>query len=70
MSRKDDTFPDRFLKEPFKEGASAGSVVKLEPMLDEYYEARNWDKATGKPTREKLVTLGLDDVAKGLFPEG
>ncbi|HJX23060.1 MAG TPA: aldehyde ferredoxin oxidoreductase family protein, partial [Candidatus Bathyarchaeia archaeon] len=70
LTRKDDTLPDRFLKEPFKEGASAGSVVKLEPMLDEYYEARNWDKATGNPTREKLVALGLDDAARDLFPEG
>lgn len=62
ITRKDDSLPERFLKEPFKEGGSAGRVVNLEPMLDEYYEARNWDIRTGIPKREKLLELGLDFV--------
>ena len=33
-------------------------------MKDEYYEIRGWDKETGIPTREKLVELGLEDVAE------
>jgi aldehyde:ferredoxin oxidoreductase len=28
-------------------------------MLDEYYEARGWDKETGLPTRETLERLGI-----------
>lgn len=68
IRRKDDTLPERFLKEPLPAGSgpSAGSVVELEPMLDEYYEARGWDVATGVPTREKLEVLGLDDVVRDL----
>ncbi|MGE5623757.1 MAG: aldehyde ferredoxin oxidoreductase C-terminal domain-containing protein, partial [Methanocella sp.] len=61
LTRKDDTLPRRFLDEPLPEesGPSAGSVVELEPMLDEYYAARGWDGPTGLPTREKLLELGL-----------
>ncbi len=60
FNRKHDTLPDRFLKEPMPEGPFKGQVVKLEPMLDEYYEARNWDVKTGLPTKEKLQELGIE----------
>ncbi len=61
IGRKDDTLPARFLREPLPPGnPSAGAVVELEPMLDEYYRARGWDLTTGLPTREKLRELGLD----------
>ncbi len=59
FSRKNDTLPERFLKEPLSRGPSKGSVVDLEPMLDEYYEARGWDLQTGYPTAGKLRDLGL-----------
>jgi aldehyde:ferredoxin oxidoreductase len=60
MTRADDTLPRRFLEEPMPEGgASAGSVLELEPMLDEYYLVRGWDVKTGLPTPEKLAELGL-----------
>ncbi|MGD0826614.1 MAG: aldehyde ferredoxin oxidoreductase C-terminal domain-containing protein [Desulfobaccales bacterium] len=32
-------------------------------MKDEYYDQRDWDKAAGIPTREKLTELGLEEVA-------
>jgi aldehyde:ferredoxin oxidoreductase len=35
-------------------------------MVDHYYEQRGWDKATGRPTREKLEELELGDVADEL----
>ncbi|MBU0492884.1 MAG: aldehyde ferredoxin oxidoreductase family protein [Chloroflexi bacterium] len=62
VTRRDDTLPRRFLAEPLPEGSgpSTGSVLELEPMLDEYYRARGWDVQTGLPTREKLTELGLD----------
>jgi aldehyde:ferredoxin oxidoreductase len=28
-------------------------------VLEDYYQARGWDKKTGKPTRKKLRELGL-----------
>ena len=61
FSRKDDTFPKRLMTEPIKAGASAGQLISqadLDVMLDEYYEARGWDK-NGKPTAAKLRELGL-----------
>ena len=66
LSRKDDNLPDRMLKEPLPNGPSKGQVVDLEPMLDRYYELRGWDKVSGMPTREKLLDLGLADVADDL----
>ncbi len=63
ITRKDDTLPRRFLEEPLPEGSgpSTGSVLELEPMLDEYYRARGWQVETGLPTREKLQELGLSE---------
>jgi aldehyde:ferredoxin oxidoreductase len=61
IGRPDDTLPRRFLEEPAgpPESPSAGTVVELEPMLDEYYSARGWSTETGLPTPEKLWELGL-----------
>jgi aldehyde:ferredoxin oxidoreductase len=61
ITRADDTLPARFLEEPVPEGCgpSTGSVLELDEMLDEYYQARGWDVATGLPTKEKLEELGL-----------
>ena len=69
MRRSDDTLPERFIKEPLPRecGTSAGSVVELEPMLDEYYISRNWDVKTGIPTKEKLKELDLEDLIKDLY---
>jgi aldehyde:ferredoxin oxidoreductase len=60
ISRKDDSLPRRFTEEPMPGNSpTSGSVVELETMLDEYYEARGWDKETGLPTRETLERLGI-----------
>lgn len=72
FTRADDTFPERILTEPIKEGASKGHYVsqdELNMMLDDYYEARNWTKE-GIPTLEKLTELGLEDVAQMLSKLG
>jgi aldehyde:ferredoxin oxidoreductase len=52
---------------PFPDGGSQGFVPDLEGMLIAYYEARGWDMETGKPTREKVVRVGLEDVAQDLW---
>jgi aldehyde:ferredoxin oxidoreductase len=36
-------------------------------MLLAYYQARGWDMETGRPSKEKLLELGLDDIAKDLW---
>jgi aldehyde:ferredoxin oxidoreductase len=62
FTRADDTLPSRLLHEPSPAGPSAGQVVDLSPMLDEYYTSRGWDEA-GAPTAAKLERLGLTEVA-------
>lgn len=68
LGRKDDNFsvPEKFLEEPLKEGPAKGHVVELDLMLDEYYEARGWEKSTGLPRVETLKNLGLADIADEL----
>jgi aldehyde:ferredoxin oxidoreductase len=66
LTAANDKLPKAMLK-PFPDGGSAGYVPDLQAMLSAYYQARGWDIKTGKPTREKLIELGLDDVAQDLW---
>jgi aldehyde:ferredoxin oxidoreductase len=69
IRRENDTLPKRFLTEPIPEGPSKGMVISeamLEKMKDEYYEVRGWDKKTGIPTPERLITLDLPDIAEDM----
>lgn len=68
IRRKDDTLPRRFLEEPLPDdsGPSAGSVVELDDMLDQYYLARGWDQETGIPEDKTLRRLGLGDAVDAL----
>jgi len=59
LSSKDDTLPERLLREPIPSGPAKGKVVELDKMLPEYYQLRGWDK-DGIPTKEKLKELGLE----------
>jgi len=61
FSKKDDTLPARILSEPVPSGPTAGQVVDLDAMLDEYYRSRGWDQ-NGVPTRRKLAQLGLEEA--------
>jgi aldehyde:ferredoxin oxidoreductase len=68
VTRADDTLPPRLLEEPLPEGPAAGKVNEnLPAMLDKYYELRGWDKATGKPTPEKLKELGLEEYIPDIW---
>jgi len=62
LTRADDILPPRLLEEPLPEGPAEGHVCELAPLLDAYYELREWDKTTGKPTPEKLRKLDLEEV--------
>jgi aldehyde:ferredoxin oxidoreductase len=71
MTRKDDTFPARIMKDPIPSGTGKGQVVTqedLDILLDGYYEARGWSKQ-GVPGKAKIDELGLssysDIAAKG-----
>ena len=66
FTRKNDTWPERFYTEPMPEGPAMGGLLsreEVEHVLDEYYELREWDKATGLPTAKKLNALGLQELA-------
>ncbi|MDY6876265.1 MAG: aldehyde ferredoxin oxidoreductase family protein [Chloroflexota bacterium] len=63
FAREADTLPERLLKEPLIGGPAAGQIFERDPLLDQYYEARGWDKETGVPTEARLKKLGLEDVA-------
>lgn len=69
ITRKDDDWPERFYREALPEGPAKGARLSrdmTDKYLDEYYEARGWDKRTGNPTKTKLMALGLEDVADDL----
>jgi aldehyde:ferredoxin oxidoreductase len=60
---------DRMIgRPPKKVGPRAGETLDPEELSKEYYEAMGWDTKTGKPGKQALLDLGLDDVAKVLWP--
>jgi aldehyde:ferredoxin oxidoreductase len=62
FTREHDTLPQRIFKEASTAGASKGQKMdrdSFERMLDEYYDLVGWDRRTGIPTEEKLVSLGI-----------
>jgi aldehyde:ferredoxin oxidoreductase len=61
---RDDRLPGRILT-PLKDGAAAGSVPDVEKLLREYYEIRGLNE-DGRPKKEVLIKVGLDDLAKKL----
>jgi len=63
---KDEKLPPLLLQ-PLEEGGTDGYVPDVERLLSDYYQVRGWDRQSGKPTREKLLELGLGDVAEELY---
>lgn len=59
FDRKDDILPERLTKEPAPDGPAKGQVVNVDLMLDELYEAMDWNLETGLPSERKLEELGL-----------
>ena len=65
LTRQDDALP-KLLREPLSEGPIAGRVPDFDLLMREYYAARGWDPATGRPTRATLDALGLGFAADAL----
>jgi len=65
ITRKDDILAPRQL-EPTKEGGNAGKVPDMEVMINEFYRESGWT-ADGKPSRETLEFLGLEEVVLDLY---
>ncbi len=66
LTRKDDKLPG-IVARALGEGGTAGVAPDLDRMLKEYYAHRQWDEETGKPRKEKLLELGLQQAAKDLY---
>lgn len=66
LTAANDKLPKALL-EPHNEGGAAGFVPDIRGLLNAYYEARGWDLESGRPSKEKLLELGLEDVAKDLW---
>ncbi|RLC73238.1 MAG: aldehyde ferredoxin oxidoreductase, partial [Chloroflexi bacterium] len=61
--------PSRVIGQPpLGTGPLAGRRVELDVLLQDYLKARDWDLRTGKPSRNKLIELGLKDIARVLWP--
>ena len=66
LTPADDRLPKRLVT-PAPDGEGKHGAVPIDIMLREFYDAAGWDQETGKPTKEKLAALGLDEVAKDLW---
>ena len=44
------------------------SSIDEETLENEYLVAMDWDLKTAKPSKKKLLELGLEDVASELWP--
>jgi aldehyde:ferredoxin oxidoreductase len=66
LTRANDKLPKALLT-PYADGGSEGFVPDIDAMLASYYDVRGWDVETGRPSREKLSELGMDDVAGDLW---
>jgi aldehyde:ferredoxin oxidoreductase len=61
-SRKDDTVPDRFLKEPIQVRGETRPPVDhafIDKLVTDYYTARGWDPREGTLSPERMAELGL-----------
>lgn len=53
---------------PLADGPTAGAVVDVEALAENFFASAGWDPATGKPLRERLEALGgLEDVITDLY---
>jgi aldehyde:ferredoxin oxidoreductase len=66
LTRADDKLPKALL-EPLSDGNASGYIIPFDEMLEAYYVARGWDPGSGRPSREKLLSLGLGEIASALW---
>ncbi len=60
--------PGRLLgKPPLTAGPHRDVTIEEGPLFEEYFASAGWDIETGRPTRGKLMELGLGDIADELW---
>jgi len=68
LNASHDDLPPR-LKEPARDGYTAGVEINFDEMKNKFYELMEFDPASGVSSRERLVALGLIEEAKFIWPE-
>jgi aldehyde:ferredoxin oxidoreductase len=63
-----DVHPRMVGKPPQETGPLAGITCDIEAQVNWNLGALDWDRFTTKPSKRKLLALGLDDVAQDLWP--
>ena len=69
LTPEDDYNVSPRLTEGQKDGPFAGHPLKpyLRGMINEYYRLMEWDEKTGKPWKNTLKRVGLDELTKDLW---
>lgn len=61
----DFVLPARVLgKPPLETGPNAKVTIDIETMSNEFFREMQWDPTSGRPSRARLIELGLDYVAE------
>ena len=68
VTAKDDVLPELAIR-PIPDGGQEGHVPNMRKMLPEYYAIRDWNKATGKPSKKRLESLGMPEIAVSIRAE-
>jgi len=65
VTSKDDVLPELAMR-PIPDSGQEGHVPNMEKMLPEYYALRDWDSASGKPSKKRLESLGMPEIAASI----
>jgi len=65
ITSKDDVLPELVMR-PIPDSGQEGHVPDMEKMLPEYYALRDWDSAIGKPSKKRLESLGMPEIAASI----
>jgi aldehyde:ferredoxin oxidoreductase len=65
VTAKDDVLPELALR-PIPDSGQEGHVPNMGKMMPEYYALRDWDAQTGKPSRKRLESLNMPEIAASI----
>jgi aldehyde:ferredoxin oxidoreductase len=68
INPSDFKLPERVLgRPPLKSGPLAGITLDVEPKRRQYFQYMKWDFETGKPSKNVLLELGLENVVADFY---
>lgn len=68
ITAKDDVMPELAMR-PIAGGGQEGHVPNIGKMLPDYYAIRDWNNKTGKPSKKRLESLGMPEIAASIGAE-